>query len=79
MTLRKVSRGTDSDRSWAVTLGRLQGHPLMRDDPFAGASRSYPVLDGLAEMSMLGLSRNLTAGGGRIQCKEGSSRVLSWS
>jgi len=34
-------------------------------------------LDGWAEMSMLGLSRNLTAGGGRIQCNESSSPVLS--
>ena len=34
------------------------------------------VLDGWTEMSMLGPSRNLTAGGGGIQCIESSSPVL---
>lgn len=33
-------------------------------------------LDGWPELSMLGPSRNLTAGGGGIQCIESSSPVL---
>lgn len=41
-----------------------------------GETRSHPVLDSLVETSMLGPARNLTAGGGRIPCKEGSSPVL---
>lgn len=37
---------------------------------------SFHVLDGLPEISMLGPSRNLKAGGGKIQCKESSNPVL---
>ena len=63
-----------------LNAGLAEGRPfsnsVLKFELPNAAQNPAPVSVGIVETSMLGAARNLTAGGGGIQCEECSSPVL---